>query len=107
MDATCRPFRLRRSHYRIIAMSRSSSIASIIWFALGLSVASTLTGCTSLVIPGDTVSSHSKGHSAEPEIAPSDGDYVLLHKYGDPTPLESVSLNAGDRLGFMTGETGK
>ncbi len=64
-------------------------------------------GCTAIIAPGETMAAHARGHAEEPGTAPSDGEYVLLHKYVDATPLKTVSLNAGDRLGFMTGKTGE
>jgi hypothetical protein len=66
-----------------------------------------LTGCTSLLTPGDTVAAHARGHAEEPGTAPSDGRYVLMHKYVDGSPLVTTSLSRGDRLGFATDQTGQ
>ncbi len=64
-------------------------------------------GCATLLTPGDPISSHSKGTIGEPDRAPSDGEYVLVPKFGDTTPMKTISLNKGDPLGFKTGRTGE
>lgn len=63
-------------------------------------------GCAA-IIPGTTMFNHDKGSMEGPGEAPSDGEYVLHQKYGDVTPLKTVQLKKGDRLGFRTSETGR
>lgn len=89
-------------------MGRQKSVALRVGFATGVALVTTvLTGCTALVTPGETIVSHSRGHTEEPGTVPSDGEYVLLHKFVDATPLQTASLNKGDRLGFATSQTGQ
>jgi len=64
-------------------------------------------GCSSLGTSGDTIATHSRGHTEEPGTAPSDGDYLLMHRYLGSAPLEYASLSRGDRLGFATAKTGQ
>jgi len=65
------------------------------------------TGCSSLNNSGDPIATHRRGHTEEPGTAPSDGDYLLMHRYLGSAPLESASLSRGDRLGFATAKTGQ
>ena len=65
------------------------------------------TGCSSFGTSGDTIATHRRGHTEDPGTAPSDGDYLLLHRYLGSAPLEYASLSRGDRLGFATAKTGQ
>jgi len=74
---------------------------------LAAPAASLVTGCSALNTSGDTVATHLRGHTEEPGTAPSDGNYLLMHKYLGSAPLETASLSRGDRLGFATAKTGQ
>ena len=87
--------------------SRTATARLALSAALVVPLAGGLAGCTTLLTPGDPIASHTHTHTEEPGTAPSDGEYVLVHKYGDATPLKTVPLTQGERLGFMTGQTGQ
>jgi hypothetical protein len=64
-------------------------------------------GCATVFAPGTTIIDHDKGASAEPQEAPSDGEYALYARIGDNSAKHTVSLKRGDLLGFKTGQTGQ
>ena len=75
--------------------------------AMAAPAATFVTGCSALSTSGDTIATHRRGHTEEPGTAPSDGNYLLMHKYLGAAPLETASLGRGDRLGFATAKTGQ
>lgn len=91
----------------MLSHSGRSLARTILFTVLTVPTAAFATGCSALSTSGDTIATHRRGHTEEPGTAPSDGNYLLMHRYLGSAPLEYASLSRGDRLGFATAKTGQ